>query len=160
MRPVAFLPAALLALSAAIAANAQSLNWRDLARRADLIAFGHCEAAESSWDEEHRFIVTIIRFQPQRIFKGSGAGAVTVKLLGGNIGAEGMIASHSAAMATGEDSVLFLQRSRFGNYFVVTGGAEGKLSVRTDKISGRPRIRGTLSLDDFSQWLNGVTGSP
>ncbi len=160
MHPAASLLALLLALSAATAANAQSVNLRDLARRADLIAFGHCQAAESSWDEQHRFIVTTIRFQPQRIFKGSAAGAVTVKLLGGHVGKEGMIAAHSAAMATGEDSVLFLERSRFGNYFVVSGGAAGKLSVETDNGSGRPRIRGALALDDFGQWLNGITGSP
>ncbi len=160
MHPAASVLALLLALSAATAANAQSLNLRDLARRADLIAFGHCQAAESSWDEQHRFIVTTIRFQPQRIFKGSAADAVTVKLLGGHVGTEGMIASPSAAMATGEDSVLFLERSRFGNYFVVTGGAEGKLSVQTDNGSGRTRIGGALTLDDFGQWLNGITGSP
>jgi len=145
--------ALLLPLATAAGGEAPVSSLRQLARRADLIAFGHCQSAESSWDEHHRFIVTTIRFQPRRTFKGVAGDSLTVKVLGGQVGDQAMAASHSTAMRTGEEAVLFLQRSRFGDYFVITGGADGKLPVVRSTRSGRPLIRGALSLYDFGNLL-------
>ncbi len=148
----------LLVTSRTSAADASlGTQYVALAQRADLIAFGTCEAAESSWDDQHRFIITALRFRPRRSFKGHSPSIVTVKTLGGQIGMEGMIASHSAAMSSGEDAVLFLQHSRFGDYYVLAGGADGKLPVRTDARSGRTMIGGAISLDDFDQVVRELT---
>jgi len=149
--------ALLLPLATAAGGEAPVSSLRQLARRADLIAFGHCQSAQSGWDEQHRFIVTTIRFQPRRTFKGTAGDSVTVKVLGGQVGDQAMTASQSTAMRTGEEAVLFLQRSRFGDYFVIAGGADGKLPVVRSTRSGRPLIRGALSLDDFGHLLAGPT---
>ena len=145
--------ALLLPLATAAGGEAPVSSLRQLARRADLIAFGHCQSAQSGWDEQHRFIVTTIRFQPRRTFKGTAGDSVTVKVLGGQVGDQAMTASQSTAMRTGEEAVLFLQRSRFGDYFVIAGGADGKLPVVRSTRSGRPLIRGALSLYDFGNLL-------
>jgi hypothetical protein len=145
--------ALLLPLATAAGSQAPASSLHQLARRADLIAFGSCQSAHSGWDEQHRFIVTTIRFQPRRTFKGTAGDSVTVKVLGGQVGDQAMAASNSTAMRTGEEAVLFLQRSRFGGYFVITGGTDGKLPVVRNARSGRPLIRGALSLDDFGKQL-------
>ncbi|MBP1687352.1 MAG: hypothetical protein H6Q33_3495 [Deltaproteobacteria bacterium] len=137
-------------------AHASSLVHNDvvrLANTADVVALGVCVSSESAWDAQHRFIETTIRFQPTRSFKGVAAGPLTIKVLGGQIGTEGMTVSHSTTMAVREEAVLFLQRSRFGAYFVVAGGPNGKLPVQRDPHTGRRLIRGTLSLDDFEQLI-------
>lgn len=157
MQRLACLIALLLSVGTAAGGEAPRSSFRQLARHAELIAFGRCQTAESSWDDTHRFIITTIRFQPRRTFKGTAVDSLTVKVLGGEVGDQGMAASHSATMGTGEEAVLFLQRSRFGNYFVVTGGTDGKLPVARNTRSERPLIRGTLSLDDFSNLLEGLT---
>jgi hypothetical protein len=153
MQRLACLIALLLPVAIAAGGEAPASSLRQLARHAELIAFGRCQSAESSWDEQHRFIVTTIRFQPRRTFKGVAGDSLTVKVLGGQVGDQGMAASHSATMGTGEEAVLFLQRSRFGDYFVVAGGADGKLPVARSTRSGRPLIRGALSLDAFGNLL-------
>jgi hypothetical protein len=153
MRRLACAVALVLPLATAAGAEAPVSSLRQLARRADLIAFGHCQSAQSSWDEQHRLIVTTFRFQPRRTFKGVAVDSVTVKALGGQVGDQAMTASHSTAMRTGEEAVLFLQRSRFGDYFVIAGGTDGKLPVVRNAKSERPLIRGALSLDDFGNLL-------
>jgi hypothetical protein len=128
-----------------------------LARGADVIALGVCLSTESAWDAQHRFIETTIRFQPTRSFKSVATAPLTVKMLGGQVGAEGMTASHSTTMAVSEEAVLFLRRSQFGSYFVVAGGPNGKLPVRRDARTGQRLIRGTMSLDDFDKLISGGT---
>ena len=157
VRRLAGLIVLLLPLRLAVAAEDPGTGLTRLARQAEVIAFGHCQSAESSWDEQHRFIITTIHFQPRQTFKGAAADSLTVKVLGGQLGTEGMTASHSAALTAGETAVLFLQHSRFGDYFIITGGADGKLAVGTEPGSGRPLIRGALSLDDFGRLITGIS---
>ncbi len=147
----------LLALTAPASAAPPDARLKPLALQAELIAFGTCESTQTGWDAEHRWIVTTLKFRPRRSFKGQPGSNLTIKVLGGQIGSEGMIASHSAAMSPGEDAVLFLTQSRFGDYYVITGGADGKLSVRVDPVSAQPLIRGALSLDDFDRWIGELT---
>ncbi len=148
-----------LAVRPAYSAEGLGARAAQLAREADTVALGTCESAQTSWDEEHRFIVTTVQFRPSQTFKGAAAKTLTVKLLGGEVGNEGMNASHSATLAAGEETLLFLRRSQFGPYYVVWGGADGKLAVHADAASGTRLIGGTLPLDAFGQWLAGATGA-
>jgi hypothetical protein len=141
-------------LSPAYARNSHHTDVRQLARSADVVALGVCRSTESAWDKQHRFIETTIHFLPTRSFKGVATGPLTVKVLGGRVGEEGMTASHSTTMARGEEAVLFLRRSQFGSYFVVAGGPKGKLPVRRDVRTGQRLIRGTVSLDDFDKLIS------
>ncbi|MFI5398463.1 MAG: hypothetical protein ACHQ9S_23270 [Candidatus Binatia bacterium] len=158
MRWSVFLLALLLSLGAVRAAPAQTASLSELAKHADLIALGRCQSAESAWDDAHRLIVTTIHFQPTRSFKGTTADRLTVKVLGGQVGHTAMTASHGAAMAAGEEAVLFLRRSRFGSYFVVWGGAGGKLPVRVEPFSGRRMIGGALAAEEFAHLIDATAG--
>ncbi len=148
----------LLLAPSTVSAGGVSMDskFTPLVQRSDIVAFGTCQTAESTWDDQHRFIITTVTFRPSRSFKGDAPTNLTIKLLGGQVGTEGMIASHSAGMNPGEDAVLFLQRSQFGTYYVITGGADGKLPVRADAVSGQPMIRGAVSLDDFGRWVSAL----
>lgn len=122
-----------------------------LARTADVVALGVCLGSQSAWNSQRRVIETTIRFRPIRAFKGEATAPLTIKVLGGRVGAEGMAASQSTTLAVDEEAVLFLRRSQFGAYYIVADGPRGKLTVQRDPHTGRRLIRGTLSLEDFER---------
>lgn len=103
--------------------------WAALARQADVIALGECASETSSWNDEGNLITTAVQVRLNRVFKGAVTRAVTVKTLGGRVGDESMAASHGASLAAGEQVLLFLKRSEFGDYYVVAGGEPGKVVV-------------------------------
>jgi hypothetical protein len=131
-------------------------KWMQIAAGADAIMQGTCTSASSHWDDEHRFIVTDVQFEPSRSFKGEMAGPLTVRVLGGRVGDIGMDASHGATLSDGEQVVLLLQRSRFGSYFVIAGGEAGKLAVEVDAATNEPVVEGGVSLDDLARRLGAV----
>lgn len=156
MKRLAFLLTMLLWLHPAQAERLLHADTVRLAKASDVVALGVCLSADSAWDAPHRFIETTIRFQPTRAFKGTATSPLTVKVLGGQVGQEGMLASHSVAMNAGEEAVLFLRRSQAGSYFVVAGGPKGKLPVRRDGRTGQRLIRGAMPLDDFDKLISGA----
>jgi hypothetical protein len=103
-------------------------GWDELAAQSDIIAVGECADESSGW-EDQGLITTTVRFRLHRVFKGSVSRALTVKVLGGRVGDESMSASHGATLAAGEQVVLFLKHSEFGDYYVVAGGEQGKVVV-------------------------------
>lgn len=123
----AALASLLLALGAS-SAGAQPVEWTRLARAADVVVLGECVAETAAWDDG--IIATTVQFRPHRFYKGNLAPILTVKTLGGRVGDDAMAASHGAALAAGEQVLLFLQRSEFGPYYVVLGGDAGKLTVK------------------------------
>lgn len=111
-------------------------HWQRLARQADVIVLGECAAERSDWEETGGVITTTIEFRPHRFYKGDLARRLTIKTLGGRVGDESMAASHGAALAAGEQVLLFLERSEFGSYYVVVGGDSGKLVI--DGVPANP----------------------
>jgi hypothetical protein len=127
-------------------------GWAGLARTADVIVAGECAAERSSWDQGSGVIVTTIEFRPQRFYKGEPARVLTIKTLGGRVGDESMAASHGASLAGGEQVLLFLKRSEFGDYFVVAGGEAGKL--RLDALPEQSGGPTAATLAELARLLN------
>lgn len=132
-----------------------------LAAQADAIVLATCVATDSDWDPELQVIVTRATVRVDRSFTGDAGPLLTVHLLGGRVGRHGMGAAHGPALAPGERSVLFVRRSRHGPYFVVCGGAAGKLPVRA-RADGTEHIEGMEAddLDAFAAWAATRGGAP
>lgn len=122
-----------------------------LAHEADSVILGTCESVVSTWDEEAHVIVTRATVRASRRFKGTPDDTVVVQTLGGTVGELTMVASHSVTLNQGEPAVLFLRRSRFGSYWVVWGGDEGRLAVHTAS-NGTTMVGAgaAMDLDDFA----------
>ncbi|HVN84107.1 MAG TPA: hypothetical protein VMW17_04590 [Candidatus Binatia bacterium] len=143
--------ALVLSADLAWAQQARPAAVADLARSADTIVLTACDAGASRWLDEPHIIVTAHSCHVERAFKGQTDQVVTVQVLGGTVGTTGMISSGSVSLTAGADLVLMLQRSRFGDYYVVAGGAGGVLPVA--RRVGQRTVRG-MSLDDFSHWVD------
>jgi len=153
MKSIALL-LALICPFAAAAADVGAEKFVTLAAPADVVALGTCMTADSAWDEQHRLIVTTVKFHATRYLKGAAGGTLTVRVLGGTVGNDGMRASHAATLGVGEEALLFLRRSQFGPYFVIWGGVDGKMPVTLDALTGTRRVGPGLSVDEFSRRLN------
>lgn len=120
-----------------------------LARSADTIVLGSCDAGVSSWSDDSRVIVTRHLCHVEQAFKGQPSDTLTVQVLGGRVGDIEMGSSASISLSPGADVVLLLRRSQFGSYHVVAGGADGVLSV---SAAPQRTVRG-MSLSDFAHWV-------
>jgi hypothetical protein len=140
-------------------AAAAVLPWMDLeeiAGKAEVIALGTVESAESAWSDDGRIIVTRAAIAVERALKGGPRARVIVETPGGRVGDQTMIASSAPVFAKGERVVLFLEASgpaadRAERRYSVVGWNLGCLWVHHDPQSGRDLVHdgtgGALYLD-------------
>jgi hypothetical protein len=133
-------------------------DLRRLAERSTLVASGTCADSRSFWDDARRFILTEVRFRPERLLKAPAGSApeVKIRLLGGTVGETAMAASHAPSLVPGERVVLFLAPSASGDYHVITGGAAGKLSLDAAQSAARSPDGAIHSLDELAVLLGSV----
>ena len=122
-------------------------SFHALARAADAVVLGRCEVGTSAWEGTPSIIITRHQCSVERTFKGAPENQITVAVLGGRVGDVSMGASAGARITPATDSVMLLQRSAFGPYYVVTGGTAGLLPVVT--VGSERTVRG-MSLDAFA----------
>jgi len=122
-----------------------------LVRSADAVVLSRCDTPTSSWTGDPPIIVTRHACRIEQTFKGDAGAAVTVQTLGGRVGDVTMSASAGATLTAGTDFVLLLQRSTFGDYYVVAGGADGALPVSGAYAQ---RVVSGMSLDNFARWVH------
>jgi len=132
------------------------MDLEEIAGKAEVIALGTVESAESVWSDDGRIIVTRVTVVVERALKGGPRARIVVETPGGRVGDQTMIASSAPVFAKGERAVLFLEASgplvgRAERRFSVVGWNLGCLSVHHDPQSGRDlvddRTGGALYLD-------------
>lgn len=145
----------LIVLSAdvSIAQNRSLTRLSALGRQADAVVLGACESVVSTWDAQHRFIVTRATFRVRRELKGSAPKRVTIHTLGGKVGDVSMVASHAVSLQPREAAVLFLRRSEYGSYYVIWGGEQGKLPVNETASGAVIETDTPMTADDLAAWL-------
>jgi len=133
-----------------------ALSLPDLAQRADLIMRGTVRQQTSEW--RGALIYTVTTVEVAALFKGvfrSGPIGRTVRVaqLGGVVGRAAMPVEGAAALAPGEQVVLFLLRNSEcpGEYYLA-GMSQGKLSV-----VGRDRL---LWAPTAPLWRDGALHEP
>lgn len=126
-----------------------SLRTTDaLAKEADVVAVCKVTAATAEWDHAKSRIVTRVTMAVGEYLKGGAGSVITVTAPGGEIDGVGEWYSHSARFAKDEDVVVFAGRDAGGD-LRIRGGAEGKISIKKDDLTGKARVSEQMTLDDL-----------
>jgi hypothetical protein len=120
----------------AVVANATTLErmrFEELAKQATAVARVRCLGAESRW--ENGEIWTETRFEVVEQNKGQLSNVVTVRMLGGDVGAlhsriDGVPAFHS-----GEEAYVFLWKHE-DEPFRILGWSQGTFRIAKDALTG------------------------
>lgn len=131
---------ALLTLVMAIAARATTLarmNLDELAAAAEAVVHAQCLGNASRWEGGE--IWTFTSFEVMETMKGAVPRLLTVRLLGGQVGHLVSTVSGVPRFVPGEEAILFLERTRVGD-FSVTGWAVGTFRIHRDARSGKQRV--------------------
>jgi hypothetical protein len=103
---------------------------------------------KSQWEGNKERIVTRVTMAVGEYLKGGAGSVMTITSPGGEVDGVGEWYSHTARFAKDEEVVVFAEKDKKGN-LRVTGGNEGKISIKKDASSGLPRVSEGVSLDDF-----------
>jgi hypothetical protein len=127
-------------LAAACTAEATTLvrmELGELAGAASLIARVRCVSSASRWDGGE--IWTFTTFEVVETLKGSAAGQITVRLIGGRVGHLLSKVEAVPRFQPGEETILFLEPTRAGE-LSVSGWAQGTFRIHRDPQSGRESV--------------------
>jgi len=119
-----------------------------LAKKAEVVAVGRVTDLKAEWDQNKSRIVTRVTMAVGEYLKGGAGTVMTITSPGGEVDGVGEWYSHTARFAKDEDVVVFAEKDKKGN-FRVSGGQEGKISIKKDQASGEPRVSERVSLDEF-----------
>ena len=130
--------------------QSHAVKTEDLIKRSDVIIVGKVGQKISEWNEDKSRIQTSVSISVDQTIKGSAAGnTITVVIPGGEVDGVGEWYSHTARFSDDEDVVVFAEQDQKGRYRV-SGGDQGKISVRRDKTTGALMIPNIGPLDQFT----------
>lgn len=145
-RIVGFLALALLAGAAAQATTMVRAELEDLASAATLVVRVKCLGTESRWEQGR--IWTFTRFETGETFKGGAPREITVRLLGGRVGHLTARVEGIPRFEAGEETVLFLEPTEFGD-LTVTSWAQGTFRIRRADVRGETVTQDTGAVTLF-----------
>ena len=151
-----FLPLSLLMLTAVLGprhdARGQSKEQTvgQLATRAEVVAVGTVTDLRSEWNVDRTRISTQVTLTVDQYLKGNMTGpTLTLTVPGGEVDDVGELYSHVPRFSQNEAVVVFAQADE-GGTLRVTGGEQGKISVRQDERSGRMLVGQGEVLEAFT----------
>ncbi|HUM12447.1 MAG TPA: hypothetical protein VLT82_15985 [Myxococcaceae bacterium] len=121
MKPL--LLALLTAAAPALASTALQMDVSSLTAQATDVVRGRVVSSTPAWTADHRRIVTRVEVEVLETWKGNATGRLTVLQPGGELDGIGQRVTGVAALGTGEELVLFLERS--GPHHRIVGLAQG-----------------------------------
>jgi hypothetical protein len=129
-----------LLLAASVSTKATTLARMSLAKMsqtAQVIMRGRCLENSTSWDAGE--IWTFTSFEVREVWRGSAPARITVRLLGGRVGNLTSSVSGVPRFHPGEEVVLFLERTRRGDFSVVSW-EQGSFRIHRDIFSGQESV--------------------
>jgi hypothetical protein len=150
--------ASLLALALAgpaLGSLVEASSVEDLARRSDTVVRGKVERIVYDRSADGKRIFTYAEVVPSGVWRGAAPARLTVAVSGGVVGGIGQRVIGAPTFTQGEEVVLFLSRSKWGDYRV-RGLGQGKFSVVAGQA--RPHLEG-LSLSRRSALRAGERGA-
>jgi len=133
--------------SAARATMLMRMTLAQMANAAQEIVRAQCVANRTAWDQGE--IWTFTTFRVEETWRGAANGQITVRLLGGRTGQITSIVSGVPRFRTGEEVVLFLQRTSRGDFSIVSW-EQGTFRIRRNSASGGENVtQDTASLETF-----------
>lgn len=127
---IALLTVLLIAGSMA-ATTVMKLDLPQLVQESDTIVQGRVDQIYSQWDADKKVIFTYVSINVEDPVKGEQRSVVTIKQLGGAIGAMNMSIVGMPRFVRGDDLLLFLKSNGDGTHHVV-GLGQGKYTVAND----------------------------
>lgn len=157
---VVALALAIALLLVALTARASSIarmSVEKMARTATLIVRATCISSATRWQDGEIWTVTL--FSPEDVWKGSAPGAVEVRLLGGTAGNITSTVEGVPHFRQGEDVVLFLEPTKYGD-FSVESWIQGTFRVGRDERTGQKIVtQDTAAYRTTSNLLTGPAPS-
>jgi len=156
--------AVLLSFAGSVSALTMEMTTDQLAARADVIVTGTVTSLNSSWNEFHTTIYTIVTIAPETFQKGAVDGAVVVRIPGGEVGEVGLFVEDVPTFTIGEKVSLHLLRGSETGTFEVLGNGQGKTTLSKGapqyySYSGyhrSPTNCGYYINSDLSAWSNAL----
>jgi hypothetical protein len=123
----------LLASSWSRATTVQRLGLQDLVKKANSIVVGKVTDSRTYWSANRKLILTDYTLTVDENIKGAAQHSVTVTTLGGKIGDLQMYVSGMPTFQSGENAVVFIERS--GTYRTIVGLGQGKFTIANGEVS-------------------------
>ena len=136
-------------------AQFSSSEIKNLTNGADIILTGKVTDQASSWNENKTRIYTKATIQVNEYIKGnSTGGTVTVNYPGGEIGEIGEMYSHMPRFEDNEEVLVFLKKSRNNTDYKVLNGAEGKINLLNDEVTGEKITSSRVPLNSLKEQIS------
>ena len=119
--------------SSICATTLKRMSIADLSRAAGVIVRARCAGNSTRWEAGE--IWTFTTFEVREIWKGSAPAQIAVRLLGGTAGNLTSTVSGVPRFASGEEVVLFLERTAAGDFSVVSW-VQGTFRIARDRVTG------------------------
>jgi hypothetical protein len=110
--------ALLLVALTARASSIARMSVEQMTRSSSLIVHATCVSSATRWQDGEIWTVTL--FSPDEVWKGSAPGAIEVRLLGGTAGNVTSTVEGVPHFRQGEEVVLFLEPTRYGDFSIVS----------------------------------------
>ncbi len=131
-------------------AQVKKASTAELTQQAEVVAVGKVAEIQSEWNATQTMIRTRVSISVDDFIKGNEpGGTITVYVPGGEIGTVGELYSHTPKFSSKEEVVVFAAKNKEGRY-AVSGGPEGKFSVRRDAATGQRMVTETMSLEQLT----------
>jgi hypothetical protein len=145
----------------AFATTVERLSLDDMVKKAESIIHGRVRSAHTHWSADGRLILTTYTIDVEETMKGQPARTVDLTTIGGRIGDLELYVAGMPAFRTGEDAVVFVEKS--AGLSVVVGLTQGKFVVENGEVTndlsslsfpdGREGVPLKMRLDDFKQQI-------
>ena len=118
------------------------MGTEELTRESGVVIRGEVANVEAQWSEDGKTIITRANIMITDTLKGETiSNMITVEYEGGEIGDIGLRVSDVSPLKTGEDVILFLNKSaesrKIGDVHNIVGRAQGKYTISKDGIAGK-----------------------
>ena len=131
---LALVIALLLVALTARASSLARMSIEQMTRASSLIVRATCISSATRWQDGEIWTVTL--FSPEDVWKGSAPGAIDVRLLGGTAGNVTSTVEGVPRFRQGEEVVLFLEPTKYGDFSVVSW-IQGTFRVARSERTGQ-----------------------
>ena len=148
LRTIFVLASTALALSLACS-QSRVLSTQELTDQSDVVAVGTVSAVQSEWNAEKTRIITRVNIRVREFLKGVEPDqSLVVVTPGGEVGDVGEIYSTTVRFNRDEEVVVFA-RKKSGRDHEVSGGQQGRVPVRVDRVTGIKMVQRGTRFDDY-----------
>jgi hypothetical protein len=129
-----------LLCASAWATTIRPMSLKELTRTSSTVAVAQAVKVWSQWSDDHRLIYTYTEFSIEQSLKGDPGTRLVVRQLGGRVGDLEMKVAGVQHWRPGEETVLFLNKSKSGDgTYLVTGLLQGDFRI-SRRLSGEAMV--------------------